>query len=286
MVLQEGLSRCRPAALLRAHHALWRFGLCPVGKGKCCLLSYSLFELILILVGAFIGGFVSGLTGFGTALTAIPLWVQVLPPATAGALAAAASVLSQVQTLHLIRKSIVWRRVLPFILAGLVGVPVGTWLLPWVPLTTFKLGIGIVLVVYCGFYLIADRLAGTGTTARGGAAADAAIGFGAGVMGGIAALSGPLVIMWATFKPWSRDEKRALFQTFNFSILLASLISSLLAGLLPVAFWYVLAMCLPVTYVGTRVGSAVYRRLDNRRFDRLVVSLLFVTGASLIVSNV
>jgi uncharacterized membrane protein YfcA len=248
-------------------------------------LSYSLFELGLILAGAFIGGFVSGLTGFGTALTAVPIWVHVLPPAMAGALAAAAGVVSQVQTLHLIWNAIEWRRVLPFILAGLAGVPIGTWILPWVPLATFKLGIGIVLVVYCGFYLVAERLAGTNLSNAGGRAADAAIGFGAGIMSGIAALSGPLVIMWATFKPWSRDEKRALFQSFNFAILLATVISSALAGLLPAAFWYALLLCLPATFVGVRLGSYAYKRLDNRRFDRLVVSLLFVTGASLILAN-
>lgn len=267
--------------MLPIHHALW-----PTGRLQWHIpVSYSLVELGLILAGAFIGGFVSGLTGFGTALTAIPIWVQVLPPAMSGALAAAASVLSQIQTLHLIWQSIDWRRVLPFILAGLAGVPLGTLILPWVPLPTFKLGIGIVLVVYCAFYLVADRLAGTPMSGAGGRTADAAIGFGAGIMGGIAALSGPLVIMWTTFKPWSRDEKRALFQTFNFAILLASLISSVLAGLLPAQFWYTLLICLPVTFVGTRLGSWVYRSLDSRRFDRLVVSLLFVTGAGLILTN-
>lgn len=253
--------------------------------GRVTALSFSALDISLILLGALLGGFANGLTGFGTALTAVPIWIHVMSPPLAGALGAAAGVVGQIQTLHLIRHAIDWRRVTPFILAGLAGVPIGTWALPYVPIGAFKLGVGIVLVVYCGFHLVAERLAATGISAAGGRLADIAVGFGGGIMSGLAGLSGPLPIMWATFKPWSRDEKRALFQTFNFTILLATVISSAVSGLLPARFWYALLMCLPATFLGVHLGGYVYRRLDNRRFDRLVVSLLFATGIGLIASN-
>ncbi len=246
----------------------------------------SALDIGLLLLGALLGGFVNGLTGFGTALTAVPVWIHVLNPAMSAALGAAAGVVGQLQTLHLIWHAIDWRRVAPFILAGLAGVPIGTWILPVVPLGAFKLGVGAVLVVYCGFHLASHRLAATGLAAAGGRLADAAIGFGGGVMSGLAGLSGPLPIMWATFKPWSRDEKRALFQAFNTTILAATVLSSAAAGLLPYAFWRALLICLPATFIGVRIGAWVYRRLDNRRFDHLVVSLLLVMGLSLIVANV
>jgi hypothetical protein len=35
---------------------------------------------VLLFVGALAGGFVSGLAGFGTALTALGIWLYVLPP--------------------------------------------------------------------------------------------------------------------------------------------------------------------------------------------------------------
>jgi hypothetical protein len=37
----------------------------------------------LLLIGALAGGFVSGLTGFGTALMALGIWLYVLPPSMA-----------------------------------------------------------------------------------------------------------------------------------------------------------------------------------------------------------
>jgi uncharacterized protein len=247
--------------------------------------TFEALDICLLLLGAALGGFVNGLTGFGTALTAVPIWIQIMPPAYAGAMGAAAGVTGQLQTLHLIRHAIDWRRVLPFVVAGLAGVPVGTWLLPLVDPRPFKLGVGAVLVVYCGFGLFARRLAATGMGDAGGRWADALVGFGGGVMGGIAGLSGPLPIMWATFKPWSRDEKRALFQVFNFTILTATLISSAASGLLPVAFWKSVAITVPATFSGVLVGGYVYRRLDDRRFDRLVLSILLATGVGLIWGN-
>ena len=249
-------------------------------------MTFDAFNIALLLLGAAAGGFVNGLTGFGTALTAIPIWIQIMPPAFAGAMGAAAGVTGQVQTLHLIRHAIDWRRILPFVVAGLAGVPVGTYLLPYVDPRPFKLGVGAVLVLYCGFGLLAPRLAASGIGNFGGRIADAAVGFGGGVMSGIAGLSGPLPIIWATFKPWSRDEKRALFQVFNFTILSATVISSAWSGLLPSSFWTAVAMTVPATFAGVRLGGYVYKRLDDRRFDRLVLSILMLTGVGLIAGNV
>ncbi len=248
-------------------------------------MSFTANEIALLLLGALLGGFTNGLTGFGTALTAVPVWVQIMPPPMAGALGAAAGVTGQIQTLHHIWHAIEWRRVATFVIPGLVGVPVGTWLLPMIDVRQFKLGVGAILVVYCGFQLLSARLARTGISTRGGLLADMAVGFGGGIMSGLAGLSGPLPIIWATFKPWSRDEKRALFQTFNFTILFATVLSSAIAGLLPRAFWISLLLCVPATFIGVRLGTFAYRRLDDRRFDRVVISLLFAVGVSLIALN-
>ena len=47
----------------------------------------------LVLTGALIGGLLNGLTGFGTGLTALPVWLQVLEPVVAAQLVSVASVL-------------------------------------------------------------------------------------------------------------------------------------------------------------------------------------------------
>lgn len=240
------------------------------------------WEIGLLLLGAAMGGFVNGLTGFGTALTAVPVWLQAFSPAQAGALGAAAGCTGQLQTIHHIWHAIEWRRVAPFVIPGLVGVPVGTWLLPSVDVRLFKLGVGAVLIVYCGFNLLAPRLQWRVGENRG---ADAIVGFIGGVMSGLAGLAGPPVIIWATFKTWSRDQKRALFQVFNLTILSVTLLSSAIAGLLPASFWIAVAITIPATFLGVQAGIRVYRRLDDRRFDRLVLAILLAMGVVLVLAN-
>ncbi len=63
----------------------------------------DLQALAFILAGALAGGFVNGLTGFGTALTGLPLWLQAVEPPLAAQLASACSVLGHA------RPSRVWK---------------------------------------------------------------------------------------------------------------------------------------------------------------------------------
>jgi len=238
--------------------------------------------LALLLAGALAGGFVNGLTGFGTGLTALPLWLQAVEPVVAAQLVSAASVAGQVSTLPAIWQAIDWRRLTPMLLAGLIGVPIGTWLLPSISLAAFKLTIGLVLIGYCSFMLLA---AGRIRLGVGGPGAEAAVGLAGGVLGGIAGLSGPAPTVWATLKGWPKEQRRVVFQAFNLTILSAMLVASLLQGLIGMRLLAALAVTLPGTLIGARAGSLVYRRLDDRRFDRLVLLLLLLSGIGLVWWN-
>src|ERR1700727_2171966 len=46
-----------------------------------------------------------------------------------------------------------------------------------------------------------------------------------GVLGGLAGLSGPIPILWASVRGWGKDERRAVFQTFNWTVLSAALVA-------------------------------------------------------------
>src|ERR1700726_5305558 len=99
-------------------------------------------QIAILLAGALAGGIVNGPPGFGTAITALGIWLYTIPPTAAASLAIICSVVSQLQTLHLIWRAIQWRRVLVFVIPGVLGVPLGTWLLPHIDPRLFKLGLG------------------------------------------------------------------------------------------------------------------------------------------------
>ncbi len=239
----------------------------------------SIGQAIIVTVGAFSGGFVSGLAGFGTGLVAMGIWLHALPPTIAASLVVICSVVSQLQTIPTVWHAIRPRRVLPFVIPGLIGVPVGTQLLGFLDPNAFRFSMGVLLLGFSTFSL----LCGTGLKiAWGGRIADGLVGLAGGVLGGLAGLSGPLPTMWAAVRGWGKDERRSLFQTFNLTILLAALLSYALTGhLTPDVGWAVMA-ALPGTLAGAWLGSHVYRRLGDRHFHNVILSLLAFSGLTLL----
>lgn len=235
--------------------------------------------IAVILAGAFAGGFVSGLAGFGTGLVALGIWLHVVKPSVAALLVMSCSVVGQAQTMPTIWHAVDRTRLLPFILAGLLGVPIGTTLLALFDPAAFRLAVGVFLIGFSGFMHLAK---GRIRVAWGGRVADGAIGFAGGVLGGMAGLSGPLPTMWATLRGWGKDERRSVFQTFNLMILAAALASSVAAGRATGEFVRLALVALPGTLLGSWLGAWAYVRLSDRHFNGLVLLLLGISGVTLI----
>src|SRR5262245_39525655 len=238
--------------------------------------------LAILLAGALAGGFVNGLTGFGTGLTALPLWLQALEPVLAAQLVSAASIVGHVTAIPSIWARVDWRRLAPLLAGGLLGVPIGSLLLPHIPLAAFKFAVGAVLIGYSAFMLIA---AGRVQLRAGGRGAEGVVGLAAGILGGMAGLSGALPTVWAALKGWPKEERRIVFQAFNMTILSAMLLATVVQGLASTRLLLALALSLPATLVGGRLGAWLYHRLDDRRFDRVVLALLLASGLVLVWSN-
>jgi hypothetical protein len=236
----------------------------------------------LLFAGALAGGFVSGLAGFGTALMALGVWLYVLPPAAAVTLTLICSVVSQTATLPSMWRSFDLTLVWPFVIGGLLGVPLGTVLIAHADPGVFKLTIGVFLLVFpVALYFSAPM-----AFSIGGKVADAAVGFAGGILGGLAGLSGPLPILWASIRGWGKDERRGVFQTFNWTVLFLALCLQVAAGSVGREMLWLAMLALPGTIIGTWLGSRLYHGLDDRNFRDVVLGLLFLSGAILVWTSV
>jgi uncharacterized membrane protein YfcA len=234
---------------------------------------------LVVLAGALAGGFITGLAGFGTGLVALGFWLHVVDPVPAATLAAACSVIGQMQTMPAIWHAIDRRRIWPMVAAGLLGVPIGSFLLSMVDMRVFRLCIGLFLIGFSSFMLVGRARS---PLLWGGRAADGAIGFGGGILGGLAGLSGPLPIVWATLRGWGKDERRSVFQVFNLVILAAAVLWHLVTGLLTMQVAWLVCIALPGTLAGAWLGSRLYRRLSDEHFHKVVLGLLAVSGVTLV----
>ena len=235
----------------------------------------------LVALGGLLGGLASGLTGMGFGLSSLPFWAFVLAPSVSAPLVVVCSLVGQVQTLPAIWHSIDVRRLAPYVILGIAGVPVGVWLLPQISAVAFRVGFGIVLIVACSL-LLALRVEKRRESSRVG---DALIGLGGGILGGLTGLSGVLNTIWAELHGWGKDERRAIFQGFNFSILLVSIAAMGVSGVLGAALLPMMLLAVPGTMVGAYVGRKLYARVDARRFSRIVLTLQMIAGFVLVASS-
>ena len=238
--------------------------------------------LTTLMGGALAGGFVSGLAGFGTALMALGIWLYVLPPPVAVSLVLICSIVAQTSTMPSIWRSIDFALVWPFLVGGVAGVPFGSMLVDHAEPRLFKLAVGVVLLVFpTALYFQRKPMA----LSFGGRAADAMIGFAGGVLGGLAGLSGPIPILWASVRGWGKDERRGIFQVFNWTILTAALCIQAGTGFITKEVMWLTLLVLPATIGGAWLGARAYHVLSDGNYRDVVLGLLFLSGVALIWSS-
>jgi hypothetical protein len=235
---------------------------------------------LVLAGGALIAAFVSGLAGFAFALVASGVFFNVLAPLDAVPLVLAGSLAVQAMSLGALWRAVQWRRLAPFLVGGVVGVPIGVELLWALDPGVFRFLVGVFLVAYSGYMLMRSA---PEPIARGGAAADGAIGLVGGVMGGLAGLSGAVPTIWCGLRGWSKDEQRGVYQPFI--VVMQVLALAWIGGTIGVGQGTIglFAICLPAMALGAWLGLRAYARVDDAQFRRIVLWLLMGSGLLLVL---
>src|SRR6478752_2477964 len=105
-------------------------------------------ELPLFLLATFAGAFVAGLSGFAFGLVAASLWLYVLTPLQSATLIVGFGLLVQGYSVWKLRGALNWRKLVPFIVGAIFGVPTGVVLLTWSDPRNVRIAVGIFLVAY------------------------------------------------------------------------------------------------------------------------------------------
>ena len=239
---------------------------------------------LLFTLGAMVAGFVQGLTGFAFALIAMSFWVWVLSPQIAAPLVVFASVWSHIISLsneqkhpHL-NKSLV----LPYLISGLIGVPLGTYLLHIIQPETFKLVLGLFLVLWCPIMFFNPQFP---RLQQSGKFADSLVGFMGGILGGLGGFCGSLPSAWVMLKNLSKQEQRYILRHFNFGIQVFTLVAYLLQGTLEIQQLPYMTILLVSVSFPAIWGAKLFYKISERQFKHTVLSLLFASGGFLIFST-
>jgi uncharacterized membrane protein YfcA len=176
------------------------------------------------------------------------------------------------------------KRLAPFVIGGLLGVPLGIFLLGILDPAGFKLGLGMFLLVYCPAMFFAPT---TWALRWGGAWANGAAGWLGGIFGGIGGFAGALPQLWCTLRGWDKDTQRGVMQVFNICMHVATLTGYMIAGnRITGETLKMFAIITPALVIPVLLGALVFRRLDQKAFRRIVLGLLFLSGIALTSSSI
>lgn len=234
--------------------------------------------LSLVMLGAFLGGMASGAAGFAYGVVATSIWLHAISPIHTVLLVTAGGLTIQSGMVWSMRRSVDMGRLLPFLIPGLLGIPLGVVLVVRTEQEMVRSALALFLLVYGLYALFAPKLP---HFSWGGRTADAAIGFTGGVIGGMSGLSGILPAIWTQIRGWPKDIARGVYQPF---ILIAQSATLAVVGLVALDRVAVLLFLfvLPALFAGAYVGWKIYGLLDERQFQQMFAILLVLSGTLLI----
>jgi uncharacterized protein len=238
-------------------------------------------DLAIFLLATFAAALVAGLAGFAFGLVAAAAWLHILTPLQTASLIIAFGLIVQGVAVWRLRHALQWGRLWPFLLGGLLGVPVGVVVLAWANPDYMRAGVGALLILYSVYGLVRPAMK---PIHAGGAPADAGVGLLNGILGGATGLAGILVTIWCGLRGWPKDVQRTVFQPVGVAIFAMSAIVLGTNGALGADTIRLFAVGLPILLAGTWLGLKLYGRVDELQFRKVVLAVLLLSGVALLFS--
>ena len=225
-----------------------------------------------------LAGFVQGLSGFGSALVAIPLLILVMDIKEAVPLCTLSGIVITTYLAVKLSKHFDRKKIVPLCIGSIPGIFVGATLLKTVPSRMISILLGILLIAYSLYNLLFSPEARK-LNYRWGYLA----GFLSGAIGAAFSAGGPPSIIYATLNKWNKDEIKATltgFFVFNSYLTAASHAVSGITTMLTIKY---LLFSAPFVLMGTALGSRCYGLFEKDSYMKIIFLFLIVMGAMMII---
>lgn len=225
-----------------------------------------------------VAALVASTFGFGVGLIAMPVLAAMVDIQTATPLVAL--VIMTVVVIVLLRQ---WRdvefySVWRLILASVLGIPLGLFLLKGIHDQVMKLALAIIIMGFSGYNIFTPHML-TLKTDR----ASYLFGILAGVLGGAYTIPGPPIVIYGVLRQWSPNAFRVTLLGCFFPITTMLLAGHYSAGLWTPTVLRLFALSLPAVLVAIAIGNYINRAMPGGKFDKVIHILLMGIGLVLSV---
>ena len=218
------------------------------------------------------------MTGFGSALVAIPLLSLFLDIKSAVPLCILNSLVITTYLSLKMRKDLDGKKILPLCIAAVPGIVLGSTLLKQIDPAIIRRSLGILLVIYSLYSLFASPKPRKLHKAWSWVA-----GFSSGAIGAAFSAGGPPTIIYTAMNDWEKDSIKAtlsVFFLFN-SYLIAAVHA--IDGLTTLETFTYFMISAPVVLLGTVLGSISYGKIPHALYLKIIFAFLVLMGIMMIV---
>ncbi|MBU0675755.1 MAG: sulfite exporter TauE/SafE family protein [Proteobacteria bacterium] len=231
--------------------------------------------LLILLAGAF----TQGLTGFGSALVSLPLLVLYMDIRVAVPLSILNGLLITIVLSLQLKSHLDWRKIGPLLAGFVPGVGAGVAFLKKTSEPLFLLILGLMLIAFSLYRLLAKP-----KPIRIGRSWGVAAGFASGAISAAFSAGGPPSIIYATLTGWTKHEIKATLSIYFFLGGLATAAAHLLSGLTTGTVLHLFTWSSPAILIGVWSGSLLYGRFRTEGYLKLVLIALFLMGVIMLIS--
>ncbi len=234
-----------------------------------------------LLIGTIflLAGFVQGVTGFGSALVAMPLLCLILDLTFAVPLCILNSIIITTYLAYKLHNHLDRKKLIPLCLATLPGIPIGATLLKKVDPQFMGFLLGFLLILY-GIYNLTVRPQPRNLSTVWSYIA----GFSAGVIGAAFSAGGPPVIIYTTQNNWKKDEIKATLTGFFCFTSYVTAAIHLLTGITTRDVLQTFLFSSPFVLAGTVLGSFCYGYFAKQTYLKVIYLFLVLMGSIMITS--
>lgn len=238
-----------------------------------------MMTLFLISLIFLVAGFIQGLSGFGSALFAMPLLSFLIDARTAVPLCILNSLLITAYLSIEMKSHMEKGKILPLFIGSLPGISIGVILLKSSESDSIKLVLGVLIILY-GVYALVSH-AGPIRMHRLWAYL---AGFCTGFIGSALSAGGPPAIIYTSLTGWSKDHIKATLTGFFFFSSIVTVVLHTVSGIITgQVITYFLASALFVL-TGVYTGSWFYRTMTRTKYVRSLLLLLIILGTMMSLS--
>jgi len=228
----------------------------------------------------FVATLIRTVFGFADALVAMPLLVMIVGLQVAAPLVALMSLTNALVIFILNRKAMYWKGALRLILASIVGIPIGLYLLKGINEQFMRALLAVILISFSLFKLYNPEFGKLKDERWAGV-----FGLIAGVLGGAYNVNGPAVVVYASMRTWSPDSFRATLQGYFFLTGIFIVAGHAMGGLWTDEVLKLYLYSLPVLALAYIPGSLIHKIIPAAKFDKAVYILLLMLGGYLLMQT-